>query len=121
MDEDKTIKIPIGDGEIELTEEQIASMFLDKVKKSQEPEEKEPSKQPEIADKNRKLKYINSYGKEVWLAEEQAIAFHNPLIKKGGKFMGDQNGNMTLPRDNSRRGFYNKFGERVPNPMKSVR
>ena len=47
----------------------------------------------------RRLKYINPHGKEVWLDEETAYAFHNEIIRKGGKFVGDQHGNTEPPRD----------------------
>ncbi len=114
MEEGK-VKIKIGDSEIELTQEQIAAMFVEKVQRDQTPEE--PKKEDQIVEQNRKLRYLNHHGKEVWLDEEQAIAFHHPLLQKGGTFLGDQNGNMTLPRDTKRKGFYNSAGQKINSPL----
>jgi len=45
----------------------------------------------------RKCKYINHLGNEVWLDEEQAAHRHNALLQRGGKYLGDQHGDMTPP------------------------
>lgn len=111
------VTIELGDGEVELSKDQIASLLKEQVK-----QDKARKEQEELADlKDRKLKYINRHGKEVWLAEEQAVAFHASLIQSGGKFLGDQNGNMTPPRGDARREYRIAGDEQVSHSIEEIR
>jgi len=96
----KKITLKVDGKEIEVSKEELLSML------------KEDEKPQKVTDKplrplgKRKLKYINYYGKEVWLDEEVAFQFHSQMKK----FLGDQDGNMTPPRD-MRRTFHKANGE----------
>jgi len=96
----KKITLKVDGKEIEVSKEELLSMLKE-----------DKSKQP-VVDKplrslgKRKLKYINHYGLEVWLDEETAFQFHSQMKE----FLGDQDGNMTPPRD-MRRTFHKANGE----------
>jgi len=97
-------KIKIDGKEIELPKS-----FIDAIKK-QIKEEAQPIKKDKIStpltgkrnchyffDTENNTKWKGQ--KDVWLEEDVAISFHNTFMQRGAKYLGDQNGNMALPRD----------------------
>jgi len=95
----KKITLKVDGKEIEVSKDELLSMLQDDEK-------------PKATDKplrplgKRKLKYISPHGLEVWLNEEVAFQLHSQMKK----FLGDQDGNMTPPRD-MRRTFHKANGE----------
>ena len=103
----KKISLKIDGKEIEVSKEELLSMLSDDKETKKETKETKETKEvkPLRPFGQRKLRYINPHGKEVWLAEEQAFGFHTQMKE----FLGDQDGNMTPPRD-MRRTFHNANG-----------
>lgn len=103
----KKIKVNIGGKEVSLTEKQANKLGKSLEKLKETTTKISSSNQNSSSKKNlppvgkRKCKFINPHGKEVWLDEEQAVAF-GPKMKE---YKGDQNGNMEPPRD-IRKGRY---------------
>ncbi len=55
---------------------------------------------------------------DVWLKETVAISFHDEFMRRGAEYAGDQNGNMSPPRD-FRAAWYNAAGDIIKNKSKN--
>ncbi|MHA1302908.1 MAG: hypothetical protein ACTSPI_04290 [Candidatus Heimdallarchaeaceae archaeon] len=122
-------KITIDGKEMELPEEFI-SAIKSKVKEEVKEEIKEEIKEKEgpitLGFDKRNCHYqfdtknnpLWKGQEDVWLKESVAISFHNEFIRRGAKYLGDQNGNTTPPRDSR---ALKKVGEKPAEICKKIK